>query len=604
MKPKAYSYIRMSSVAQIKGDSYRRQIEASREYAAKHNLDLLEDVTFADLGVSAYKGDNIAEGAALGKFKAAVENGSIPAGSYLLIESLDRLSRDHVYMALNLFTSITSKGIKIVTIADGQVYDAKGDQWGIFYAISIMLRANDESAMKSMRLQNAWSNKRKVASENAKHGQSKIKMTSRCPSWLTLSDDRTEFIVDEEKAATVRLIFQKSLEGKGAALITRELNEAGIKIISDHKSGIWSKMTVTNILRKPAATGTYQFMKEVDGRYIPDGEPIEDYYPQIVTQEVYDAVQIQRTKRFQGAGGNRGDNQSNLFTHVAKCGYCGGAIRFENKGNDPIKGGTYLDCINHRNGNGCISRGWKYADFERSFLTFVRALDLRAVIEGSNTQAEIDQTQTALFAMEAKKAEISERVKGYFKRLDQFPEQADFINEYINDLSKEAKAITETIEATKARLNHLNMNGMDISDEELNSYVDLIQTPDKTDRHVLAERIKQMVAKIEVYASGPDYRDAVTLINESEISDDEKARLAKLVTPKRGATDKRFFTVTFKSGDVQAVNPVLGDPDQVKLSIIRGGADTLETAHSLIRELLDDNDNGDIVIDFEEIENE
>ena len=46
----AYSYIRFSTPEQMKGDSLRRQLEASRKYAAEH--DLVLDDTLRDLGKS------------------------------------------------------------------------------------------------------------------------------------------------------------------------------------------------------------------------------------------------------------------------------------------------------------------------------------------------------------------------------------------------------------------------------------------------------------------------------------------------------------------------------------------------------------------------
>src|SRR5690606_33715882 len=93
IKPLAYSYVRMSTDAQQKCDSLRRQTELSKAYAERSGLTLVEDFKLHDIGVSAFKGDNAATGA-LRRFLEAVENGKIPQGSYLLVESLDRLSRD------------------------------------------------------------------------------------------------------------------------------------------------------------------------------------------------------------------------------------------------------------------------------------------------------------------------------------------------------------------------------------------------------------------------------------------------------------------------------------------------------------------------------
>ncbi len=120
-RPKAYSYTRFSSTEQSSGDSLRRQTEAARRYAEANGLEL-DDHSFRDLGVSAYRGTNVVEGA-LGQFIRAVESGRIKRGSHLLVENLDRLSRDRISAALRRFTEILEAGIKIVTLSDGKTYD-------------------------------------------------------------------------------------------------------------------------------------------------------------------------------------------------------------------------------------------------------------------------------------------------------------------------------------------------------------------------------------------------------------------------------------------------------------------------------------------------
>lgn len=60
----------------------RRQLDRAREYATTHNL-TLDDHSYRDLGVSGCKGKNRVEGA-LGAFIKAVDDGKVPAGSYLV----------------------------------------------------------------------------------------------------------------------------------------------------------------------------------------------------------------------------------------------------------------------------------------------------------------------------------------------------------------------------------------------------------------------------------------------------------------------------------------------------------------------------------------
>jgi DNA invertase Pin-like site-specific DNA recombinase len=75
----AFSYLRFSRSGQKWGDSLRRQLEASRAYAERHDLQL--DDSLRDLGVSAFRGKNSATGALL-RFLRLIEDGRVPRGSY------------------------------------------------------------------------------------------------------------------------------------------------------------------------------------------------------------------------------------------------------------------------------------------------------------------------------------------------------------------------------------------------------------------------------------------------------------------------------------------------------------------------------------------
>ncbi len=80
VRPKAYSYLRFSSPEQLKGDSFRRQWEAAKAYAARNALDLDETLTFHDMGMSGFKGANAQRGE-LALFRRGVEDGLIAEGS-------------------------------------------------------------------------------------------------------------------------------------------------------------------------------------------------------------------------------------------------------------------------------------------------------------------------------------------------------------------------------------------------------------------------------------------------------------------------------------------------------------------------------------------
>ena len=81
--PIAYSYIRFSSEKQKKGASIQRQEELATKFIKDNpelELDLDTALNMRDLGVSAFKGKNMTDGA-LGNFTALVYQGKIEQGS-------------------------------------------------------------------------------------------------------------------------------------------------------------------------------------------------------------------------------------------------------------------------------------------------------------------------------------------------------------------------------------------------------------------------------------------------------------------------------------------------------------------------------------------
>jgi DNA invertase Pin-like site-specific DNA recombinase len=190
--PKAYSYLRMSTDVQLKGHGKQRQLEESKRYANAHGLELADGAQVVDIGISAFKGANVSafKGAnvkdgALGQFLDAVKSGKVPKGSYLLVESLDRLSRQEILPSLTLFLTIIGAGITLVTLQDERVYDQRSRADDLIISLTIMSRAHEESQLKSKRVGAAWANKRANAHQR--------KLTKWCPAWLRLSADRREY---------------------------------------------------------------------------------------------------------------------------------------------------------------------------------------------------------------------------------------------------------------------------------------------------------------------------------------------------------------------------------------------------------------------------
>jgi DNA invertase Pin-like site-specific DNA recombinase len=118
-QPLVISYWRFSHPDQATGDSVSRQTELSEKWAAERGWRI--DESISDPGLSAFRGKNAAEGA-LSVFLNLVKKARIPRGTYLLVENLDRLSRNDIRKALRLFLDIIDAGIVLVTLQDGYEY--------------------------------------------------------------------------------------------------------------------------------------------------------------------------------------------------------------------------------------------------------------------------------------------------------------------------------------------------------------------------------------------------------------------------------------------------------------------------------------------------
>lgn len=347
-RPVAFSYVRLSSEAQIAGMGQARQLEAARRYCEQHGLELVED-TISDLGVSGYRGANAREGA-LAEFLEAVKSGAVPRGSSLLIESLDRLTRQTPRKAIRLIEQIIELGITVITLSDGKQYNEAsldGDPLALMTIIIVAARSHDESLMKSTRGRSNWSQKRSRASD--------VKLTAKAKWWLQLSPDRKSFTVIPKRAAVVKRIFDMAdQEGLGLHGIVQRLTD---EHVTPPRGTQWSRIVVRRWLSEPDVIGTFRpHTIEYNARgkrvRVP-ATPIPDYYPAIIGKEQYERVRRLIEKNTlrgaaaatKGADAARTRKLSNVLSGVGKCPECGGPISYYARGFlDGRKRPDYLRC--------------------------------------------------------------------------------------------------------------------------------------------------------------------------------------------------------------------------------------------------------------------
>jgi DNA invertase Pin-like site-specific DNA recombinase len=330
--PKIYSYVRFSSDKQEEGDSLRRQTELAEKWAASHpELGALEldTSTYRDLGVSAFRGDN-AETGRLAEFRDAIRTGLVETGSYLIVESLDRLSRTTAWDAMTILREIVKSGVIVVTLLDGQIYtkDNIDDPMKLIMGLLIYIRANEESKMKSNRGSANWKRKR----QDAVNGKVMSKLVV---SWLEVTGDKDnrQFSIIEDKAATVRMIVDLFLSGKGCQAIATKLNTDNVPMLRNGKR--WEPRSIHSILSNPALCGRYQMGEKAVQAIEP---PIDNYYPALISVDTFNEISLMLNT------GNvkQRDPIANPVAGICFCSVCGSKLtRFKTT---KSQGGERLIC--------------------------------------------------------------------------------------------------------------------------------------------------------------------------------------------------------------------------------------------------------------------
>jgi DNA invertase Pin-like site-specific DNA recombinase len=352
----AISYRRWSSAIQNTGDSERRQTEMAREWCAVNGYELDDRLSIVDAGVSAFRGQNLGDESKLGKLLDAVKLGDIPRHATILIEQFDRLSRAAASEALYMLQSIIREGLSVTTLIDGKTYDRSSvaaDPMSLMLALVTFIRSHDESASKQRRLRSVWKAKR----ERAAVDQTPLSRVS--PAWLTLSEDRKTWIVDDEKADVVRRIYRMFDTGIGQHKIAETLNRDAVPMFgrwmkdgSRRPGRHWHRAYVSRLLEDASVIGT---MTPQTVEYDEEGkkgravqQPIAGYYPAIVSEELWGAVRALRAGKT-ATSVKAGNTVQNTLAGLARCPLCHGSMLRVIKS----KSYRYLVCSKARAGAGC-----------------------------------------------------------------------------------------------------------------------------------------------------------------------------------------------------------------------------------------------------------
>lgn len=333
--PNAYAYIRFSTLEQAEGDSVDRQTKPLETFTSTTGIEIKEVVI--DPGVSSFRGKNVNKG----RFKEILDrinDGRISPGDYLVVESIDRITRQRVLDGVELIQGILKKGIFIYTTGDRITYsyiDSNRDLETLLKIGVIAQRANEESETKSRRRRSAWS---KAKDEAKKSG--KVFNSHNPPYGLRFDPTTSKFIIDDEEANEIRKIF-KLLQYTGVSNVVHEINNT-----SKRK---WANRHIAHMIKSQYPLGVLRSQKRNTSEKKEFIEFIENYYPAIVDQVDFNAaLGAMSGRRDRRDYGNNSTEHMNIFRNVVKCAKCGNSLLFEKQKNQKGVPYAYLHCYSRK----------------------------------------------------------------------------------------------------------------------------------------------------------------------------------------------------------------------------------------------------------------
>ena len=324
----AYSYKRFSKKSQEGNTSIDRQGDAAVEACDEFGWNLID--LPPDRGISASKQITDIDGnmaslnkvkGNLGKFLAKVKAGEIAPGSVLIVDDIARFSRneDPIEVLYDL-NNLLKKGIELHLCAnkDHLTKEKLAANKSIIHSwLGPIIAAGEYSKELTRKVNKAFDTKRKMIADGKK-----VVMGKWTPFWL-------DFIPDEPDKVNTTGIFKFNARAtfmettiadymeKGMSLhrITQNLNERNVPCVMNGKC--WKNGMVSQIFRNKTLMGTATLK----------GVEYADYYPALIDQKRFDALQLRMKSNIHRKTIPTDQQRANaLFSGMCKCKACGGNV--------------------------------------------------------------------------------------------------------------------------------------------------------------------------------------------------------------------------------------------------------------------------------------
>lgn len=500
MFPVAIDYGRFSNTVQEMGDSKHRQKSLADAWSERTGVPI--DLRLCGEGESGYKNQKqrlTDDTYTLGHFLKLIEARRVQPGDYLLLDNLDRLSRDKEVRATHLLTSILVAGVHVVQLAPAELeLTENSDMFTVFRAVLELSRGHGESERKHQVCSASYASNRAAATTAAESYQGAL------PAWVRREGNgkgaRNRAIhLIPERADVVKLVYGWAADGLGYTAIVQRLISEEVPPFGDREpridpetgeqartrkgrlrwkkvgecmgAGRWTRAYIVDMLRDKAAMG---LLTTRTGEVVP--------IPAAVTEDEWMAAQAGREERDKHRGRSRKAGPENLFQGLLTDARTGeGYFAITRQG----RGRQWRVLIN-AGGKAGESEGTSFPEpvFEAAVLSCLREIDPAEVTakEGPDRVAVL---AGRLEQVLARLADLTEELRGLEKK----PRGA---LQVMAELEEEAEQLEEARRRAEQEARHPHSEAWG----QAKSLLDTIDTPEK--RRRFRSLLRRLVAEILV----------------------------------------------------------------------------------------------------------
>lgn len=310
-KKKAVVYARYSSHRQGE-QSIEGQLAEAYKYAAAHGIKIIHE--YIDRAMTG-RNDNREQ------FQKMLRDTAKKQFETIILWKIDRFGRNREEIAFNKYRC-KKNGVKVVYVAESIPDSPEG----------VILESVLEGMAEYYSLQ---------LSQNIRRGQRASAEKCQCtggnrPLGYRTDPKTKKFVIDEETAPTVKMIFEMYANGMPLADVIRTVNNKGLRTLRGNK---FDKNSFKRLLKNEKYIGVYKYKDDI---------LVEGGIPAIIDKETFERVQ-EMLKKNQTARPAKGKKADFLLTDKIFCGRCGEPMIGESGVGKTGKVYYYYTCTDRKN---------------------------------------------------------------------------------------------------------------------------------------------------------------------------------------------------------------------------------------------------------------